>query len=209
MAPLKSYFKGLPEMFSGFQIQEDLRGHNNSKQYIGGVSYRSVITGKDEKIKIEISLREPVLEPVERKAAQTLLLNPQTNNPMFDAIKVNTLSYRESYAEKFRAALTRRKPAARDIYDIEMALRSGLDVNDSAFIRLIQKKLAVPGTDPVNLFLDKAGELRKQQEGKLKPVLRDADYQGFNIEKTLAVVTGLVDTLNRLEQGSRQRIKSP
>ena len=195
--PLKPYFSEIPGRLPCYQITEELKGYNNSKQYTGSLSYQSVFTGEEEYIKIEISLREPVLEPVENKFAQTLLTSPFTGSPMFDVIPVNVLSYNESYAEKFRAALTRREPAIRDIYDINVAFQSGgLNINDSAFIDLIRNKLAVPGTNAIDLTEDRIEILNKQLETELKPVLRKEDYASFDVERAVAIITDVTKRLN-------------
>ena len=116
---------------------------------------------------------------------------------MFDVIPVNVLSYNESYAEKFRAALTRREPAIRDIYDINVAFQSGgLNINDSAFIDLIRNKLAVPGTIAIDLTEDRIEILNKQLETELKPVLRKDDYASFDIERAVAIITDVTKRLN-------------
>ena len=194
--PLKSHFSELPGRLSGFRIYEGLRGHDNSKHYAGSLSYKSVITGEEEFIKIEISLREPVLESIQNKAAKTLVIDPFTGRSMVDAIPVNVLSYSESYAEKFRAALTRRNLAIRDFYDIDVAIRSGrLSVNSSAFIDLIRNKIAIPGTNAIDISEDRINILHNQLETELKPVLRSNDYANFDVKKAITIV---IDVMNRL-----------
>lgn len=190
--PLKPHFDDLPGRLPYFRIDKELTGHNNSKQYISSLSYESVITGEDEYIKVEISLREPLLEPAVNNFARTLLIDPFTSGAMFDAVPVMALSYNESYAEKFRAALTRKEPAIRDIYDIEVALQSGLlNISDKRFIELLRKKLAVPGNSCVNLSNERIKSLMRQLAGELKPVLREHDFNNFDIEKSLAVVSSI------------------
>ncbi len=194
--PLKPHFSEIPGRLSCFQINEKLMGHNNSKQYTGSLSYQSVITGEQAYIKIEISLREPVLNSVQNKAAQTLLIDPFSGSPKFQAIPVNVLSYNESYAEKFRSALTRINPAIRDIYDIDVAIRSGsLNVNDSTFIDLIRKKLDVPEANAIDMSEGRIKILKRQLETELKPVLRSNDYASFSIDRAVAII---IDVMNRL-----------
>ena len=115
----------LAKRLACFNVVEALRGFNNSTQYIGGLSYKSVVTGQDESIKVEFSIREPILEPVEHLPARTLLVDPFRQVPVVAPVEVPVLSCRETYAEKLRAALTRREPAIRDFYDIDHGVRSG------------------------------------------------------------------------------------
>ena len=83
------------------------------------------MTGQDESIKVEFSIREPILEPVEHLPARTLLVDPFRQTAAVAPVEVPVLSCRETYAEKLRAALTRREPAIRDFYDIDHGVRSG------------------------------------------------------------------------------------
>ena len=190
--PLKPHFNDLPERLPCFQVHAELKGHSKSKQYISSLSYNSATTGEAEYIKIEISLREPLLESAENESARTLLIEPFTGKAMINAVTVNALSYNESYAEKFRAALTRREPALRDIYDIDVAIRSGkLNINDNAFIELIRKKLAVPGNNSINLSGERIRILKEQLTTELMPVLRDKDFSGFDIEGTITIIAEL------------------
>lgn len=207
--PVKPYFSELPERLPCFQIIKELKGHNSSRQYTGSLSYQSVITGEDEYIKIEINLREPVLKPVENKVAQTLLINPATGSPMFDVISVNVLSYYESYAEKFRAMLTRREPAIRDIYDIDIACRTGsLDINNSVLMKLIRKKLAIPGVNVIDLSENRIRILNKQIVTELKPVLRNEDYASFDFDRAIKIIIGMTKRLNPA-RSSYHAVKNP
>ena len=55
----------------------------------------------------------------------------------------------EAYAEKFRAAMTRREPAIRDFFDLAYAVRDmALNTQDAEFISMVATKLAVPGNPP-------------------------------------------------------------
>jgi predicted nucleotidyltransferase component of viral defense system len=119
IVPMKEHFAKLARRLVCFKIIEALRGFNNSTQYIGSLCYRSLATGQDESIKVEFSIREPILEPVEHLPARTLLVDPFRQTAVVAPMKVPALSCHETYAEKLRAALTRREPAIRDFYDID------------------------------------------------------------------------------------------
>jgi hypothetical protein len=97
-------------------------------------------------------LREPVLDSVEHKPAKTMLTDPLHMRPVLEPIAVSVLSFRETYAEKFRAAMTRRDPAIRDYYDIDYAVRSGkLDPSDDKLLEFLRHKLAIPGNKLVDV----------------------------------------------------------
>ena len=78
VAPIKDLFSKIPDKIYGLDILEDLKGFNNSKQYIGYVSYKSKVAISDEpqKIKIEIGLREQTVYSPVWKDAGTLLIDP-------------------------------------------------------------------------------------------------------------------------------------
>src|SRR5206468_2728595 len=62
-----------------FRLIEAMKGANNSTQYLAVIGYNSMLGQQQETIKIEVSLREPLLVPPIDAPAQTLLRNPLTN----------------------------------------------------------------------------------------------------------------------------------
>jgi hypothetical protein len=102
--------------------------------------------------RVEFSIREPILEPVEFLPARTLLVDPFRQSVAVAPVSVPTLSLRETYAEKFRAALTRREPAIRDFFDLDHVVRSGrLNAADNHLLELIRQKLAVRGNASIDV----------------------------------------------------------
>ena len=154
------------------------------------------MTGQDESIKIEFSIREPILEPVERLPARTLLVDPFRQTAMVAPLEVPVLSCRETYAEKLRAALTRREPAIRDFYDIDHGVRSGrLNTDDRRLIDLVRRKLVVTGNDPIDVSDEKHAILKRQVQGQLYPVLRESDYTAFDLERAFGIVAQVAAAL--------------
>ncbi len=196
IAPLKAHLSRLSTRLDCFEEGEPLSGTNVSKQYIGRFTYQSFVTGQIESIKVEVGLREPVIEPVENSEAHTLVIHPFRDDPAVQPILVNTLSFRETYAEKFRAALTRREPAIRDYFDIDHAVRIGrLQVGDHQLLALIGKKLAVTGNEPVDVSESKLAVLRRQLAGQLQPVLRAGDFEQFDLERAFRTVQTVANQL--------------
>lgn len=154
------------------------------------------MTGQDELVKLEFSIREPILEPVESLPARTLLSDPFRRAAAVPPFPVPVLSHRETYAEKLRAALTRREPAIRDFYDIDYGVRSGgLDTTDPRMIELVAKKLAVPGNDPIDVSQRKRDALGRQTRGQLRPVLREPDFSAFDLARAFAIVADIATAL--------------
>ena len=196
IATLQSHLAGLPERLPCFHVAEPLKGFNLSKQYNGRYSYRSLVTGQEEFIKVEIGMREPLLDPVEQGAARTMLLDPFRNEPAMGPIAVNVLSIHETYAEKFRAVSTRRPAAIRDFYDIDYVVRtSKLDPTEDRLLELVRQKLAVPDNATIDVSEAKLVALRRQLESQLKPVLRANDYTSFGLERAFGIVVRIAGAM--------------
>jgi len=196
IAAVKSHLTGLPRRLSCIRFVDRLKGSNNSTQYNSRLAYPSLVTGQDETIKLEFSVREPILEPIERLQLQTQLLDPFKLRPVIAPFLVPVLSCREAYAEKFRAALTRREPAIRDFYDIDHGSRTGkLHAGEEQLINLVRFKLAVPGNEPIDISDSKLALLEKQILAQLKPVLRESDFGTFDLLRAYRIVTQLANSL--------------
>ncbi len=96
---------------------------------------------------------------------------------------------REAFAEKFRAALSRREAAVRDFFDLDFADRHlGLQPKDRELIALVKQKLAVPGNEPVDVSPERFAALRHQLDRELKTVLREKDFREFDLERAFRIV---------------------
>lgn len=185
---VKAALDRLARALPAFRMIDPWRGANNSKQYLAGVGYDSMLGQQQETIKIEVSLREPLLAPVFDRPAQTILRNPLTNKPMVAPVPVRSINKLEALAEKIRAALSRREPAIRDFFDIDYAVRKGgLRHDDTEFIEQVRKKLAIPGNGPVEVSDVRLNALRRQVEPQLRPVLRDREFAEFNLDRAFEI----------------------
>ena len=198
IAPVKHHFASIPSRCSELQIIEPLTAHNLSKEYIGRIGYRSAASGEVESVVVEIGLREPLLTLPLKAKAQTLLSNQKGNAAVVEPPNVTVLSTIETYAEKIRAALSRREPKIRDFYDISHAIRAGLiDPNDSELRRLVGLKLAVPGNAPVDILPPKLQSLFIQADTELKSVLRPDDHANFQLDNMFNIVAQIAIGLDR------------
>ena len=182
---LTDLFKAMPEL----REEDALRGANNSTQYVGSLSYESLLQRRRETIKIEISLREPLLQPAVSHGAATILLNPLSRQSLIAPVRIVCIAKREALAEKFRAAMTRREPAIRDYFDIDYAVRKGeIDPSEEIWLQMVRRKLAVPGNEPVDVSEARLKMLRSQLEPFLKPVLRIREFQEFDLDRAFKIV---------------------
>lgn len=191
----KTAFATLTDRIHEVRVIDALIGANNSTQYIGVLAYKSVLGNDPGTIKIEVGLREPLLTPAANQPAKTILIDPISHEPMVPPITVRCISKMEAFAEKFRAALTRREPAIRDFYDIDYSVRKlALDPRDEKMVQLVRQKLDVPGNDAVDVSNQRLAALRQQVEPELKPVLREIDFQEFELERAFRIVAELAES---------------
>ena len=196
-APLREAFAALPQRRPCFRLVEPLTGANNSTQYNAVIGYTALASGQEDTIKVEIALREPLLLPALNGAAQTLLLDSVTRTRLLEPIAVRCISKTEAFAEKFRAALSRREVAARDFFDLDYAVRKlGLRTDDAELIGLVRQKLAVRGNEPVDVSEKRLVELRQQVGPQLQPVLRAKDFAEFEVERAFRIVADMAARMN-------------
>ncbi len=197
MEPVKRIFDKLPKVVPGVAISEAFRGHNESRQYIGCLEYRSAVIEKQERIKLEVGIREPLLSPSVSNAARTIVVNPFSGRSLLPTFTVRAMAVREAYAEKVRAALTRKEPAIRDFFDLFYAVREmGLDFHDPDFLSTVKAELKVPGNAPADASAERKRELDRQLEGQLKPVLRPADFVRFGLDEAFELVCSIAEAIS-------------
>ena len=191
-AGLKKAVAELPQRLPLFQVIEPLIGANNSTQYCALIAYSPLASQGAETIKIEIGLREPLLLPVLDAPAQTLLLDPNSDRPLIPPLPVRCICKLEAFAEKFRAALSRREVAPRDFFDLDYAVRKlGLQPDDGELVQLVRQKLAVAGNAPVDVSEGRLQALRQKAEPQLRPVLRPRDFAEFDLPRAFRLVADM------------------
>lgn len=164
------------------------KGFNNSTQYIFNIQHPSLITAKNENIKIEISLRQLPKEKPVHQVIKHFYQDPFTGEDLIPTHKVLSLSLNEAVAEKLKAAVNRKDVAIRDYYDLWHIAESGFDFYQSGFIKLFKAKLSDEGYQgdyrrDFGLNADKVALLRRQVETDLIPVIRAGEH--FDLDKVL------------------------
>jgi predicted nucleotidyltransferase component of viral defense system len=194
---VKIALEKLNQAMPRFRVLEPLRGANQSTQYLAVIGYGSVLGRQEEEtIRVEVSLREPLMAPAVEGAARTILQNPLTNRSMVMPILVPCIERMEALAEKFRAALSRREPAIRDFFDIDYAARKGgLDSDRTDFVEQVRRKLAIPGNDPPDVSEGRLRALRRQVQAELRPVLREAEFAEFDLDRAFKLVAEMAKAI--------------
>ncbi|MCB9772150.1 MAG: nucleotidyl transferase AbiEii/AbiGii toxin family protein [Candidatus Omnitrophica bacterium] len=164
-------------------------GFNNSTQYVFKVKYPSLLTGKDDSVKLEISLRQPPLDKPVYIVIKHFYQDPFTGEDLFPVGKVLSLSFNEAVAEKLKAAISRKDAAIRDFYDLGHIAGTGFDFYDKKFVELFKRKLLDDGYQndykkDFGFSADKLALLYRQVDTDLIPVIR-ANEQ-FELGKVLA-----------------------
>jgi len=187
----------IADHLGAFTVTQPLTGANNSTQYNGTVRYESPTTGQPESIPVEVSIREPLLMPALRGQAKTVLLDPVGGEAMVPGAAVNCITLYEAMAEKFRAALSRRDVAIRDFYDLYYAA-THLDINPiyPRLIEMVRQKLAVPDNPPIDVGPERLSDLRRQLNTRLRTVLRDSEFQAFDLGQAIRLVTEMGERLS-------------
>lgn len=193
---LKDIVRALPRQFPFMRVVEPLTGANNSTQYNAVIGYASAIGGREEKIKIEVGLREPLMLPSVEGPAKTIILDPVSGEGLVPTKKVRCISKMEAFAEKFRAALSRREAAVRDFFDLDYAVRTlGLQPDDADLIALVRRKVNVPRNEPVDVSESRLSALRQQVEPQLRSVLRAEDFSAFDLKRAIDLVLMMASKL--------------
>jgi predicted nucleotidyltransferase component of viral defense system len=194
---IKGVLNELPTVIPGIAVSKAFRAYNESRQYIGSLEYPSAVMDKQERVKIEIGIREPLLRPSVTAETFTIVVNPFNGQPLLPIFTVHAMEMREAYAEKVRAALTRKEPAIRDLFDLFHAARKmRLDLDDHDFLDMVKEKLNVPGNASVDISLKYKRELDRQLEGQLRPVLRPADFDSFNMDEAFELISRVAEVVS-------------
>ncbi|MCD6365869.1 MAG: nucleotidyl transferase AbiEii/AbiGii toxin family protein [Planctomycetes bacterium] len=197
VAATKNAVAQLADHLHAFAVTQPLTGANNSTQYNGAVEYESPTTGQPESILIEVSVREPLLISATSGQARTVLFDPIGGEAMVPDIAINCIALNEAMAEKFRAALSRRYVAIRDFYDLDYAVSHlDLDPADPHLIEMVRQKISVPGNAPVDVGPERLAALKRQVNTRLRTVLRDKEFQAFDLDQAFRLVVAMAERLS-------------
>ncbi len=137
MKPIREKMKQLINDLNFHSNNPKGEGSNNSTQYIFIFYYHSIITGKDEKIKCDISLRNRPVDAITDNRISHFYKNPfNKNENIIEENKIYTLSVNEVVAEKLRCSITRRKKAIRDYYDLFNIYECGFNFKTDSFQKI-------------------------------------------------------------------------
>jgi predicted nucleotidyltransferase component of viral defense system len=190
-----------------FRSIQPLIGANNSTQYVAILGYRSLLSNREESVRVEVGLREPLLTPVFEGSLNTTLLDPISGKPMVAAMSFPCISKKEAFAEKFRAALSRREVAIRDFFDLDYAVRFlDLRTDDDELVDLVRRKLAIPGNEPVDVSAHRLSDLRLQLDSHLEPFLRARDFAEFDLDRAFEMVVTMAARVPKMNSSAWKQL---
>jgi len=194
--PAKRQFSSIQKAVPALKIVSELADHNEGRQYTATLAYRSAVAPMPGTIKFEVGLREPLFDAVQRSSSRTLVLDPFKKVDLLSIATVNCLSAREAFSEKIRAALTRKEPAIRDLFDLDYAIRhKKIDLNDAGLLDYARRKIAIPGTNAIDVSASRVEAMRLQLKTELQPVLRQSDFEAFDFDQAVVQIVGLANIL--------------
>lgn len=103
--------------------------------------YNSLIDNSFQTIKVEISFRRKLIKPTKRKIIKHKFIDVLGEPVLKKDIEIEVIDLVENFAEKFRALVTRKRFAVRDIYDIYFILKNEILAIDKEIIDLILMKI--------------------------------------------------------------------
>lgn len=146
--------------------------------------YRSLFTENLETIKIEVSFRNQLYYPVEKRRVAHLFYNKLGEPILKTEANVVCISLFENLAEKYRAIITRKSVALRDVFDIGY---------------ISKLKRIKPDTKLINLILKKIHETRKMTKEEFFNNISLLDVRNLNIAPLEVVLRSDLDTYSELD----------
>lgn len=196
MEPVKRRFSSIQKAVSSLKINSDLSGHNEGRQYTATLAYQSVVLPIAGTIKCDVGLKEPLIDEVKQASSRTLVQDPFKDNDLLSTVSVNCLSVREAFSEKIRAALTRKEPAIRDLFDLDFAIRhQKIDLGDTRLLEYARRKISIPGTNVIDVSASRIQVMRLQLKTELQPVLRQDDFDAFDFDRAVDQIVRLANIL--------------
>lgn len=103
--------------------------------------YNSLLDGSLQTIKLEISFRKKLIKPTIMKAIHHEFIDSLGQPILKEDVEIEVIDLIENFAEKFRALITRKNIAIRDIYDIYFILKNNILEITKEIIDLILIKI--------------------------------------------------------------------
>lgn len=141
------------------------------------VSYPSLYSEKLQTIKIELTYTSQQYFASIQKQIQSIFVDPVTDENIFQDKTIQCLDLKEMMSEKVRAALTRKKPAIRDFFDIRHVKNQWFDFEKIQEV-IVYK---IEESEGWYTIQDHYPTLQEQIKSDLEPVLWK-EYSDFDFD---------------------------
>ena len=196
IAPIKNILNNIRNYLPMFYVEEVLIGHNDSTQYCGKLGYHSNLIPSNNAILIDINMREPLYNKLEKTPCKTLLADPFTSQSKCQPIMISSLTKNEAYAEKIRAAFSRKELAIRDFYDLDHAIETKqINLQNKELIALLNKKLQYEEHIHDFTTSDVTEYLQAKIHSELNPTLRYSDIGLFDLKRVINNLQKLLEKI--------------
>jgi len=156
-------------------------------------NYNSLIDDSLQTIKLEISFRRKLMNPTKMKVIHHEFINALGEPILKKNVEIEVIDLSENLAEKFRALVTRKNIAIRDIYDIHFILKNNILNINKEIINLIlakikeSKKESFTEANLIKFIKDLESKLSDLNEKEIYSVLKSGEK--INVKDMIEVIT--------------------
>ncbi len=165
------------------------------------ITYNSMIDNSVQTIKLEISFRNKLRNPTKMKVIGHDFIDALGEPILRKDVEIEVIDLAENFAEKFRALVTRKNVAIRDIYDIYFILKNKIAKVDKALIDLILVKInentekRFTRKDFINFIKSLESKLSDLNEKEISSLLKSGEK--VNIEEMVQTIVKKFEELEK------------
>lgn len=139
-------------------------------------NYNSLIDDSRQAIKLEISFRKKLINPTMIKAIHHEFIGALGEPLLKKDVRIEVIDLSENFAEKFRALVTRKNIAIRDIYDIYFILKKNIVKIDIGLILIkINESKKYTKEDLIQFIRGLKSKLSDLNDKELSSVLKSGE----------------------------------
>ena len=164
-------------------------------------TYNSMIDDSVQTIKLEISFRKKLRNPTKMKAIKHEFIDALGEPILKKDVEIEVIDLTENFAEKFRALVTRKNIAIRDIYDTYFILKNNLVKIDKELIDLILLKInenaekKFTRKDFIDFIKGLESKLSELNEKEISSLLKSGEK--VNVKEMIQMITGAFEGMEK------------
>ena len=164
-------------------------------------NYNSMIDNSVQTIKLEISFRKKLRNTTRMKAIKHEFIDALGEPILKKDVEIEVIDLTENFAEKFRALVTRKNIAIRDIYDTYFILKNNLVKIDKELIDLILLKInenaekKFTRKDFIDFIKGLESKLSELNEKEISSLLKSGEK--VNVKEMIQMITGAFEGMEK------------